>query len=65
VRLLGDFLRFWYDFVVGDDWRVAIGLALALGATAALAHEGIVAWWLPPIAVVSLLADSIRRGRPR
>jgi hypothetical protein len=24
---------FWYDFVVGDDWRVALGVVLALGVT--------------------------------
>ena len=24
---LGAFARFWYDFIVGDDWRVAVGVA--------------------------------------
>ena len=56
------FLRFWYAFVVGDDWRVAAGLVVGLGGTALLAHEGIPAWWLPPVAVVLLLADSLRRA---
>ena len=23
--------RFWYDFVVGDDWRIAAGVVAALG----------------------------------
>src|SRR5438105_2012149 len=31
------FARFWWDFVVGDDWRVAAGIVLALGLTAVLA----------------------------
>jgi hypothetical protein len=22
---LSAFARFWYDFIVGDDWRVAVG----------------------------------------
>ena len=25
------FLRFWYHFVIGDDWRIAAGVTLALG----------------------------------
>ena len=29
-------LRFWYDFVVGDDWRIAAGVVLVLAAGALL-----------------------------
>jgi hypothetical protein len=61
VRYLRSFLRFWWEFVVGDDWRVAAGLALALGLTSLLTHDGINAWWLLPIAVALLLAGSLRR----
>lgn len=34
MRYVRGFGRFWYDFVVGDDWRIAAGvcLMLALGA---------------------------------
>jgi hypothetical protein len=56
------FLRFWYDFIVGDDWRVAVGVAAALGLTALLAHNDIAAWWVMPIAVVSVLFGSLRRA---
>jgi hypothetical protein len=31
------FGRFWYDFIVGEDWRIAAGVAVALGAGALLA----------------------------
>jgi len=55
------FGRFWWDFVVGDDWLVAAGLALALGLTWLLAHDGVNAWWLLPGAVVLLLAASVWR----
>lgn len=24
------FARFWYDFIVGDDWRIATGVVLVL-----------------------------------
>ncbi len=56
------FARFWWDFVVGDDWRVAAGLVLALGVTALVAHDDVSAWWLMPVAVVGLLTFSIRRA---
>lgn len=25
------FLRFWYDFIIGDDWKIAAGVAIAVG----------------------------------
>jgi hypothetical protein len=54
-----------WEFVVGDDWRTALGVVLALAATAALAQTAVPAWWLMPLAVVALLARSIRRERRR
>jgi len=36
MALLRGFLRFWYDFIVGDDWRIALGVVLVLAAGAAL-----------------------------
>jgi hypothetical protein len=36
MSLLRGFLRFWYDFIVGDDWRIALGVVLVLGAGALL-----------------------------
>ena len=36
MRKLRAFGAFWYDFVVGDDWRVALTIAVALVATIAL-----------------------------
>jgi hypothetical protein len=55
------FGRFWWDFVVGDDWRTAVGIALAIGATAVLVAAGIDAWWVMPPAVAVVLALSLRR----
>lgn len=52
------------DFFVGDDWRAALGVILALGATAALAGVGVAAWWIAPPAVLALLRRSaLRRAR--
>jgi hypothetical protein len=51
-----------WEFVVGDDWRTALGVVLALSLTALLAGAAISAWWVMPIAVPGLLALSIRRA---
>jgi hypothetical protein len=62
MRYLRSFGRFWWNFAVGDDWRLAAGVAVSIGITALLAHEDIDAWWLLPIAVAFLLAESLRRA---
>jgi hypothetical protein len=36
MTLLRRFLRFWYDFIVGDDWRIAAGVVVVLAAGALL-----------------------------
>ena len=58
VRAFG---RFWWNFVVGDDWRAALGIVLAIGITAAIAAEGVAAWWFLPAAVAVVLAASLYR----
>ena len=30
------FGRFWYEFIVGDDWRIAAGVVLVLALDAVL-----------------------------
>ena len=52
-----------WDFVVGDDWPTAVGVVLALAATAAIADDNEAAWVVMPVAVVGLLALSLRRAR--
>jgi hypothetical protein len=56
------FGRFLWDFVVGDDWRIAAGVAIALAVTALVAGAGITAWWLVPAATMLLLAISVWRA---
>jgi hypothetical protein len=59
---LRSFGRFWWDFVVGDDWLVALLVAIGIGATAALAAADVTAWWLLPLAVLLVLWVSLRRA---
>jgi hypothetical protein len=64
MRRVEAFLRFLWDFVVGDDWRIAVGVVVALGVTALVAGTSAAAWWIPPVAVAALLTISVwRAGR--
>jgi hypothetical protein len=58
ARLRG-FGMFWYDFIVGDDWKLAAGVVLGLVGTALLSHTALPSWWLLPAATVLLLSISI------
>jgi hypothetical protein len=72
VRFVKAFGRFWYEFIVGDDWKIAVSVVVAL-AVLAVATAG--AWFgdtglavfgavLIVIAfVVSLLID-VRPNKP-
>ena len=62
MKKLAAFGRFWWDFVIGDDWLVAVLVVAAIGATAILAAAGIAAWWLVPVAVPAILWLSLRRA---
>jgi hypothetical protein len=62
VTWLRGFGRFWWDFVIGDDWLVAVLVAVGIGATAALAATSVAAWWLLPLAVLFVLWLSLRRA---
>ncbi|HEY4811336.1 MAG TPA: hypothetical protein VIH71_09800 [Solirubrobacteraceae bacterium] len=56
------FLAGIWDFVVGDDWRTALGIVLGLALTALLATTTIATWWIMPPTVIALLALSIRHA---
>ena len=62
MKWLAGFGRFWWDFIVGDDWLVAALVVIAIAATAALAAMGVTAWWLLPLAVPFVLWLSLRRA---
>jgi hypothetical protein len=58
TKLKGLF-RFLWEFVVGDDWRIAVAVVIAIVVTAILGHNGVRAWWLLPIVVAALLSLSV------
>jgi hypothetical protein len=55
-------LRWVYDFVVGDDWRVALGVVAALALTYTVSTTSMPAWWILPAAVAILLPVSLWRA---
>ena len=61
-RALQAFGRFWWDFLVGDTPELAVGALVVIGLAAALAGLGVAAAVLLPLAVVLVLAASVRRG---
>jgi branched-subunit amino acid transport protein len=65
LTYLKHFLLFWYDFTVGDDWRIAAGVVMALVLSAALAYRGLNAWWVMLVSVVVMLAASLWRETHR
>jgi hypothetical protein len=65
MTYLKHFLRFWYDFIVGDDWMIAAGVVMALVLSAALARRGLNAWWVMLVTVVVMLAASLWRETRR
>jgi hypothetical protein len=63
MKWLRSFWDFWYDFVVGDDWRGAATIIVALAVTAVLVHVAHVnAWWLLPLSIFAALGWSLRRA---
>lgn len=55
-----------WDFLVGDDWRVAGGVVIALAITALAAGTAMAAWWILPLGALLMLGLSVwRASRPR
>ena len=54
-----------WRFVAGDDWRLALGVAAAIGLVALLVQLSVNAWWLLPVAVPLLLWLSLWRAAGR
>src|SRR4051812_30696469 len=56
------FALFWYDYLVGDDWQVALGVVIALVLTFLLAPLWPAAWLVMPLAVLLLMPYGLARS---
>lgn len=65
IGLIRGFLRFWYHFVIGDDWTAAAAVALGFAGTWVLLRAGVAAWWVLPVVVVAITAVGLRRAQTR
>jgi hypothetical protein len=62
------FLRFLYDFVIGDDWRIAAGVVIVLAVGAVLVANGVSHDVIAPVVgagIVLVAATSIVVGARR
>jgi uncharacterized membrane protein len=55
-------LPFWYDFLIGDDWTVAVAVVVAIALTALLSRTTTFAWLVLPITVAAILGLSVWRA---
>ena len=61
-RRLAGIGSFGYDFVVGDDWRVAVAVVGGLLLTALLRSAPVATWWILPITVLVAIWGSAWRA---
>jgi hypothetical protein len=62
IQALRAFGLFWWDFIVGDDGWLALGVVVCVVAVALLHRAGAPAWWVLPIGVAALIAWSAGRA---
>ena len=62
MRFLVGFGRFWYEFIVGDDWTIAAAIVAALLVTNVLVRAHVESWWLLPLIVIVFLSASLWRA---
>jgi hypothetical protein len=62
MRRARSILSFIWDFVVGDDWRIAVGVVAALAITALATDTSVSAWWILPVGVAGVLGVSVWRA---
>ncbi len=57
MRFLRGFGRFWYDFIVGDDWKIAAAVVSVLAVGAVLVSQAVL-----PTAAATLLLGALMLG---
>jgi uncharacterized membrane protein len=61
VQFVKSFGAFWYDFIIGDDWRIAAGIVISFVLTHAISSSLAFGWYIIPFATVSLISYSLAR----
>jgi hypothetical protein len=56
---LVQFAQFLWDFVVGDDWRIALAVVAGLAVTGLVSGTGFAAWVILPLCVAAILTVSV------
>ncbi|GLY66789.1 hypothetical protein [Amycolatopsis taiwanensis] len=41
MKFVKSFGKFWYDFIIGDDWKIAVAVVLALAVLLAATGTGL------------------------
>ena len=60
MKYVKDFFTFWYHFIIGDDYRIALGVIIGFAVVGLLVHKWHAQlWWLLPVVVVGMLALSL------
>lgn len=63
---LRSFGRFWWDFIIGDDWRLALAVVVGLAVTyLVVAAFHVPAWWIVPATIVAALPVSVTHAAQR
>jgi len=60
VTVLVGFFKFWYDFIIGDDWTIAVAIAVTIVVLVLLKQVSL--WWLLPVVVIVALGASLWRA---
>ena len=61
VKGLISFVEFWVDFIVGDDWRIALGIVVSFLITSVV-KPSILIWGTVPLFVAVFLSYSLSRA---
>lgn len=59
IKFVKAFGAFWYDFIIGDDWKIAAAVVLALAATFGLYQMGLPESAVTVVGAVLVLAAFI------
>lgn len=65
LSLVVGFGRFWYDFVIGDDWLAAFGVVAMIAGAYGILQTAAPAFWLGPVAISTTALLTIVRALRR